>query len=106
MGNTVDIKKATYTNDIGDSQLIAEWTDPDFDPTKSAAYYVRVLEIPTPRWSTYDAKKLGVEPPTEAPDHSGARLVLAYLVYAGGMRQWSSGAVELVVAGLCAGLGQ
>jgi hypothetical protein len=57
VGNTVDIKKATYTNDIGDSQLVAEWTDPDFDPTNSAAYYVRVLEIPTPRWSTYDAAR-------------------------------------------------
>jgi hypothetical protein len=55
VGNTVDVKKATYTNNIGDSQLTAEWTDPDFDPTNSAAYYVRVIEIPTPRWSTYDA---------------------------------------------------
>jgi hypothetical protein len=63
VGNTVDIKKATYTNDIGDSQLVAEWTDPEFDPTNSAAYYIRALEIPTPRWSTYDAVKLGVEPP-------------------------------------------
>lgn len=67
VGNTVNIKDASYTNDIGDSQLVAEWTDPDFDPTNSAAYYVRVLEIPTPRWSTYDAVKLGVEPPKEVP---------------------------------------
>jgi hypothetical protein len=67
VGNTVDIKQATYTNDIGDSQLVAEWTDPDFDPTVSSAYYVRALEIPTPRWSTFDAKKLGVEPPKEVP---------------------------------------
>jgi hypothetical protein len=66
VGNTVDIKKATYSNDsIGASQLRAEWSDPDFDPSNSAAYYVRVLEIPTPRWSTYDAVKLGVEPPKE-----------------------------------------
>jgi hypothetical protein len=55
VGNTVDLKTATYTNDIGDSQLSAVWTDPDFNPEKQAAYYVRVLEIPTPRWSTYDA---------------------------------------------------
>ena len=55
VGNTVDTKKATYTNDIGDSQLSAVWTDPDFKPELSAAYYARVLEIPTPRWSTYDA---------------------------------------------------
>ena len=47
--------KATYSNDIGDSQLSAVWTDPDFDPSRRSAYYVRVLEIPTPRWSTYDS---------------------------------------------------
>jgi hypothetical protein len=67
VGNTVNIKEASYTNDIGDSQLASVWTDPDFDPTISAAYYVRVLEIPTPRWSTYDAKKLGVAPPVAVP---------------------------------------
>jgi hypothetical protein len=67
VGNTVDIKKATYTNDIGDSQLSVVWTDPDFDPTMKAVYYVRVLEIPTPRWSTYDAVKLGVAPPKGVP---------------------------------------
>jgi hypothetical protein len=67
VGNTVDIKKATYTNDIGDTQLSVVWTDPDFDPTIKAVYYVRVLEIPTPRWSTYDAVKLGVEPPKGVP---------------------------------------
>jgi hypothetical protein len=55
VGNTVDIKTAKYTNDIGDTQLSAVWRDPDFDPTMRAVYYVRVLEIPTPRWSTYDA---------------------------------------------------
>jgi len=67
VGNTVDIKKATYTNDIGDSQMSVVWKDPDFDPAIKAAYYVRVLEIPTPRWSTYDAVKLGVDPPTGVP---------------------------------------
>ncbi len=67
VGNTVDIKKATYTNDIGATQLVAEWTDPDFDPTNSAAYYVRVLEIPTPRWSTYDAARNDLPLPTEVP---------------------------------------
>ena len=68
MGNTVDVKSATYSNDsIGASQLRAEWTDPDFDPTHKAVYYVRVLEIPTPRWSTYDAAKLGVAPPKGVP---------------------------------------
>ena len=67
VGNTVDLKKATYTNDIGASQLKAVWTDPDFDPSQRALYYVRVLEIPTPRWSTYDAVKLGVDPPKAVP---------------------------------------
>ena len=63
VGNTVNIKEASYTNDIGDSQLRAVWTDPDFKPEYHAVYYVRVLEIPTPRWSTYDAKALGIDPP-------------------------------------------
>lgn len=55
VGNTVDLKKATYSNSIGDNVLSATWTDPDFKPEQRAAYYVRVLEIPTPRWSTYDS---------------------------------------------------
>jgi uncharacterized protein DUF3604 len=67
VGNTVDVKNATYTNTIGDNELSATWTDPDFDPSQHAVYYVRVLEIPTPRWSTYDAKALGVTPPPMVP---------------------------------------
>ena len=63
VGNTVDVKTATYTNDIGAAQLSAVWTDPDFNPAHHAVYYVRVIEIPTPRWSTYDAVKLGVPVP-------------------------------------------
>ena len=67
VGNTVDVSKATYTNDIGDTQLSAVWTDPDFDPSQHAVYYVRVVEIPTPRWSTFDAVSLGVPVPDGVP---------------------------------------
>jgi hypothetical protein len=65
VGNTVDIKTASYTNDIGSTMLTDVWTDPDFDPSIKAVYYIRVLEIPTPRWSTYDAVKLGVPLPDD-----------------------------------------
>ncbi len=67
VGNTVNVKKATYTNNIGDSQLSVVWTDPDFDPNIKAVYYVRVLEIPTPRWSTYDAARNNLPLPTKVP---------------------------------------
>ena len=67
VGNTVNIKKATYTNDIDDSQLSVVWTDPDFDPKQKAVYYVRVLEIPTPRWSTYDSARNNLPLPTDVP---------------------------------------
>ncbi len=67
VGNTVNVKQATYTNDIGDTQLSTVWTDPDFNPAVHAVYYVRVLQIPTPRWSTYDAAKLGVPVPEGVP---------------------------------------
>ena len=67
VGNTVDIKNASYTNTIGAAQLKTSWTDPTFDLSLPAFYYVRVLEIPTPRWSTYDAKTLGIEPPKGFP---------------------------------------
>jgi hypothetical protein len=67
VGNTVDPARASYSNTIGAATLAASWVDPDFDPRVNAAYYVRVLEIPTPRWSTYDAKTLGRRPLRELP---------------------------------------
>ncbi|AXI45586.1 hypothetical protein C1J03_05770 [Sulfitobacter sp. SK012] len=63
VGNTVDIEAANWTNTIGASELISVWTDPDFDAAESAFYYVRVLEIPTPRWVLYDQLRLGAELP-------------------------------------------
>jgi uncharacterized protein DUF3604 len=59
VGNTVDLKNATYTNTIGETELMGGWTDPQFDAREGAVYYVRVLLIPTPRWSTYDAVRSG-----------------------------------------------
>jgi hypothetical protein len=60
VGNTVDASKATYSNTIGTAELFGTWTDPDFDPGERALYYVRVLEIPTPRWATYLSVKTGI----------------------------------------------
>ncbi|MCB1502588.1 MAG: DUF3604 domain-containing protein [Bauldia sp.] len=60
VGTTVDTATATYTNDIGAAELIGHWSDDDFDPAKPSLYYVRVLEIPTPRWTTYDAVRNGL----------------------------------------------
>lgn len=62
VGDTVDLATATWTNSIGDPELIAVWEDPEFDPTQRAFYYGRVIEIPTPRWTAYDAVRFGVKP--------------------------------------------
>jgi hypothetical protein len=64
VGNTVDLATATWTNTIGSPELIAVWTDPDFDPDLPAVYYARVLEIPTPRWTAYEAVRFGIEMPS------------------------------------------
>jgi len=62
VGSTVDVENATWKNTIGAPELIAVWKDPDFDPKQEAFYYGRVIEIPTPRWTAYDAKRFGVKP--------------------------------------------
>ena len=65
VGSTVDVENATWTNTIGAPELIAVWKDPDFNPAQPAFYYGRVIEIPTPRWTAYDAKRFGVKMPKE-----------------------------------------
>ena len=67
VGSTVDLSVPSYTNTIGDPLLTAYWKDPDFDPKQSAFYYVRVIEIPKPRWTAYDAKFFGIKMPKEVP---------------------------------------
>ena len=68
VGSTVDVPDASYTNSIGDPELAAVWTDPEFDRNERAFYYLRVLEIPTPRWTAYDAKFYGLmNLPKEVP---------------------------------------
>ena len=75
VGDTVNVGEASYSNVIGTSQLMAHWRDPEFDPAQRAFYYVRVLEIPSPRWTAYDAKRLGASMP------EGARMTVQDRAY-------------------------
>jgi hypothetical protein len=67
VGNTVDAANARFSNSIGAPELAAAWTDPDFDPRTGAFYYVRVIEIPTPRWTAFDVLRLGSKMPPDVP---------------------------------------
>ena len=81
VGNTVDAAMANFSNTIGTSELATVWTDPDFDPEHKAFYYVRVLEIPTPRWSTYEAFRFGIPIPEGAPVSTQERAYTAPIWY-------------------------
>ena len=67
VGNTVDVENATWSNSIGDPEMIAVWKDPNFDPDKRAFYYARVIEIPTPRWTSYEAERFDVKMTDDVP---------------------------------------
>ena len=81
VGNTVDVESASWTNTIGAPELAVVWTDPDFDPKQRAFYYARVIEIPTPRWSTYDAFRFGVALPEGAPTSTQERAYTSPIWY-------------------------
>jgi hypothetical protein len=82
VGSTVDVANATWTNTIGAPELIAAWTDPDFDPAERAFWYGRVIEIPTPRWVAYDAKRFGVALPADAVTTTTERAYTSPIWYA------------------------
>jgi hypothetical protein len=67
VGDTVNVSEASFKNTIGDALMLAHWTDPDFDASEHSFYYVRVIEIPTPRWTAYDAKIFGIDMPDDMP---------------------------------------
>ena len=81
VGNTVDIPDASWTNTIGAVQLSTVWQDPDFDNAEQAFYYVRVLEIPTPRWTAYDAKRFDVKMGPEVPMTTQERVYTSPIWY-------------------------
>jgi hypothetical protein len=91
VGNTVDPDTATWDNRIGAARLTATWTDPDFDPGQPAFYYLRVLEIPTPRWTTHDAVRFGVERPGDVPATVQQRAYTSPIWFEPGPREFLAG---------------
>jgi hypothetical protein len=82
VGNTVDVESATWSNSIGSPELIGVWKDPDFDPNASAFYYARVIEIPTPRWTAYEALRFKVKMSEEVPMTTQERAYTSPIWYA------------------------
>jgi hypothetical protein len=82
VGNTVDVKNATWSNSIGDPEMIAVWSDPDFDSKQQAFYYARVIEIPTPRWTAYEALRFGLDLPEEVTMTTQERAYTSPIWYA------------------------
>jgi hypothetical protein len=98
--STVDLEKATYTNDVGATELKTVWTDPDFDPSLHAFYYTRVLEIPTPRWTLIQAVKAGLPPPDVVPLTGQERAWSSPIWYAPSAEARKSAPAGLTVAAL------
>jgi hypothetical protein len=67
VGSTVDVANATYTNTIGAAKLTAYWKDPSFNANENAFYYIRVIQIPSPRWTAYDCKRYGIKMSKDVP---------------------------------------
>jgi hypothetical protein len=82
--STVNVATATYTNTIGDPLMFAHWIDPDFDPNARAFYYVRVIEIPTPRWTAYDAVLFNIDMPDDIPMEHQERAYTSSIWYTPG----------------------
>ena len=80
----MDLDTATFRNTIGDAELITVWQDPDFNASQAAFYYARVLEIPTPRWTLYDAVRLGVKMDAKVPRITQERAVTSPIWYSPG----------------------
>ena len=81
VGDTVDVAEATWTNTIGAPELATVWKDPDFDPSQRAFYYARVIEIPTPRWTAYDAKRFGIKMDAKVPMEAQQRAYTSPIWY-------------------------